>query len=135
MGTFAPQGSRACAPCPAGRFGSATGLSSPDCSGACAALPGFSCPAGTQAAGGVRCPTGLTSTGGAGQCDAACTALPGGVFHISTREYTGPVTATCRLEGLEGTNVCGALVTSYDGVDYYAHVPLKTSGNYVACDV
>ncbi len=55
-------------------------------------------------------------------------------MHISTPNYTGPVTATCVIDG---ENVCGdvpQLITSYAGVNYYAHLSLLNGGNFVVCD-
>jgi hypothetical protein len=54
-----------CVPCPAGTFGSAPGLTSPACSGACSAAPGFGCAAGsTSAANVTQCQPGTYCPGG-----------------------------------------------------------------------
>lgn len=134
-GTFSQGNASACIACPPGRFGATSGAQSPQCSGNCTAQPGFTCPANSTNPAGVPCPQGTTSTGGAALCDQQCAPLAGGrVLHISTPNYTGPVTATCVIDG---ENVCGdvpQLITSYAGVNYYAHLSLLNGGNFVVCD-
>ena len=52
-------------PCLAGYYGATTGLTSPTCTGACAAAPGLGCAAGSVSAGNAtQCPRGYFCPGG-----------------------------------------------------------------------
>ena len=56
MGQYSTNGSLGnCSLCPNGTFGSDTGLSTANCSGACAAIPGSSCGLGVTIATGALC--------------------------------------------------------------------------------
>ena len=79
---------------------------------------------------GVACPSGFTSTGKTAPCNVTFSAQPN-IYFINTTAYSGPVTTVCSYNGM---SVCGSpplLVSTYNGVNYYAHVLLGSSGNFV----
>ncbi len=95
------------APCPSGRFGSASAETSPGCSGTC--WPGFECPAGSTAATAGVCPAGFYCQGGPRQpCPAgrysnrtgtesaaACVACPAGTFSAASAADSESTCAPC----------------------------------------
>ena len=74
-----------CGVCPAGRYGSTTGLSTQSCSGNCSA--GYFCPAGSTNSTDSMCPAGTYSFAGA----SACTPCPVGRYGLNS----GLALATC----------------------------------------
>ena len=136
LGSFCPPDAAAPYACPAGRFGAAQGLETPDCSGACSAPPGYGCAAGsTSAANATMCQTGRYCPGGAPASALPCTtpalctapglsAEPSCVWNVSILAGNGNRTPF--------VNGAGSLATFYlpGGV---AEVP-DGSGNVYAAD-
>lgn len=114
-----------CAPCPAGVYGSTSGLTSSACSGNCTAAPGFGCPAGsvslsnvTQCVPGFFCPGGTPALYTPCSPSTACTihglsAQPPCYWNVSTFVGSG-------LAGLTDGQGTAASMENPTGIAYYA---------------
>lgn len=113
-----------CAPCPAGVYGSTSGLTSPACSGNCTTAPGYGCPAGsvspsnvTQCLPGFYCPGGNPALYTPCSPSTACTihglsAQPPCYWNVSTFVGSG-------LAGFTDGQGTVALMENPTGIAYY----------------
>jgi hypothetical protein len=90
FGTYSLAG--VCIPCPRGTFGAAEGLSTPACSGPCAA--GYFCPEGSTNATAVRCLPGTYSTPATGF---VCFPCPAGRFGSTPGLAASSCSGECRV--------------------------------------
>jgi hypothetical protein len=92
-GKYSSGGLGVCSPCPVGVYGSASGLTSPACSGPCTA--GYACPAGSTSSLASICSPGLYSTSGLGVCSPCPLGVYGSTSGVTSPACSGSCSAGC----------------------------------------